>query len=104
MSDAIADGNQILGSIAATAVFQNENCTPVFVPNSPSLSYLFKSVMQQAGLDPRSISVVECHGTGTPVGDPAEYEVRPGHDVYFTSTYYLLPMPYALWPWSPVGA
>ena len=74
MSTAIADGNQILGCISSTAVYQNENCTPVFVPNSPSLSYLFKDVVQKARLEPQQISVVEAHGTGTPVGDPAEYE------------------------------
>ncbi|KAK8047314.1 polyketide synthase [Apiospora saccharicola] len=75
MSDAIADGNQILGCISSTAVYQNENCTPVFVPNSPSLSYLFKEVLNRARMEPRSISVVEAHGTGTPVGDPVEYEI-----------------------------
>jgi acyl transferase domain-containing protein len=76
MSAAIADGNQILACISSTAVYQNENCTPVFVPNSPSLTYLFKDIIQKARLEPQQISVVEAHGTGTPVGDPAEYEVR----------------------------
>ncbi|KAI1502205.1 putative polyketide synthase, partial [Biscogniauxia marginata] len=74
MSAAIADGNQILGCISSTSVTQNENCTPVFVPNSPSLSYLFKDVLHKARLEPQQISFVEAHGTGTPVGDPAEYE------------------------------
>lgn len=72
--DAVADGNPILGCISATAVYQNENCTPVFVPNSPSLTYLFKDVLERARLAPKDISVVEAHGTGTPVGDPAEYQ------------------------------
>lgn len=74
MSTAIADGNQILGCISSTSVTQNENCTPVFVPNSPSLSYLFKDVVQKSRLEPQQITFVEAHGTGTPVGDPAEYE------------------------------
>ncbi|KAK3381180.1 polyketide synthase [Podospora didyma] len=73
-SDAVADGNPILGTISSTAVYQNENCTPVFVPNSPSLTYLFKDVLERAKLEPKDISVVEAHGTGTPVGDPAEYQ------------------------------
>ncbi|KAK4244508.1 hypothetical protein C7999DRAFT_35113 [Corynascus novoguineensis] len=72
--DAVADGNPILGCISSTAVYQNENCTPVFVPNSPSLTYLFKDVLERAKLEPKDISVVEAHGTGTPVGDPAEYQ------------------------------
>lgn len=74
MSKAVADGDPILGCISGTAVYQNENCTPIVVPNSPSLSDLFSNVTRQAGLDPKDISVVEAHGTGTPVGDPAEYE------------------------------
>ncbi|MCJ1386714.1 hypothetical protein MMC17_009840 [Xylographa soralifera] len=74
MSDAVADGNPILGCIASSAVYQNQNCTPLFVPNSPSLSQLFRDVVHKARLTPRDISLVEAHGTGTPVGDPAEYE------------------------------
>ncbi|KAL9078107.1 MAG: hypothetical protein Q9157_002962 [Trypethelium eluteriae] len=74
VSDAIADGNPILGRIPSTAVYQNQNCTPLFVPNSPSLSQLFTDVVNKAHLSPRDVSVVEAHGTGTPVGDPAEYE------------------------------
>ncbi|ERF73358.1 hypothetical protein EPUS_08300 [Endocarpon pusillum Z07020] len=74
MSKAVADGDPIIGCIGSTAVYQNENCTPIFVPNSPSLSGLFRDVTQRAGIEPKDISVVEAHGTGTPVGDPAEYE------------------------------
>ncbi|KAJ5452007.1 hypothetical protein N7445_000190 [Penicillium cf. griseofulvum] len=74
LSDAQAAGNTVLGTIRATAVYQNLNITPLFVPNVPSLSQLFKDVIKKAGIDPAEISVVEAHGTGTPVGDPAEYE------------------------------
>jgi acyl transferase domain-containing protein len=74
LSDAVADGNPVLACIASTAVHQNQNCTPLFVPNSPSLSQLFGHVMQEAKVTARDISLVEAHGTGTPVGDPAEYE------------------------------
>ncbi|KAM0273158.1 hypothetical protein ACHAQH_008449 [Verticillium albo-atrum] len=74
MADAMADGNPILGCVASTAVYQNDNSTPLFVPNAPSLSRLFTDVIRKAGLEARDISLVEAHGTGTPVGDPAEYE------------------------------
>lgn len=73
MSQAIADGDQIMGTIAGTAVQQNDNSTPIFVPNSDSLSTLFDMATRRAGIDPHQIGVVEAHGTGTPVGDPAEY-------------------------------
>ena len=74
MSAALADGDQILGAITATAVYQNQNCTPIVVPNAPSLSHLFRTVLAKSKLEPGQVSVVEAHGTGTPVGDPAEYD------------------------------
>ena len=70
MSKAIVDGDPIIGCIGSTAVYQN----PVLVPNSPSLSDLFRNVTRKAGLEPRDISFVEAHGTGSPVGDSVEYE------------------------------
>lgn len=74
LSAAMADGDQILGIIPATAVQQNQNCTPIFVPNVSSISDLFQIVTNKAGLKPEQISVVEAHGTGTAVGDPVEYD------------------------------
>ncbi|KAK1144930.1 Type I Iterative Polyketide synthase (PKS) [Aspergillus melleus] len=73
MSDALADGDSILGTIAATAVEQNNNCTPIVVPDAASLAGLFEKVTKTARVLPRDISVVEAHGTGTQAGDPAEY-------------------------------
>ena len=73
MSDAIRDGDQILGAISGTSVLQNQNFTPVFVPNSPSLPIYFRTSLRNLSLASRQITVVEAHGTGTQVGDPAEY-------------------------------
>ncbi|UPX17606.1 uncharacterized protein EKO05_0007950 [Ascochyta rabiei] len=73
LSKAREDGDVIFGVISGTAVAQNSNDTPIVVPNAPSLSTLFRSVLQTAKLDAQDVSVVEAHGTGTPVGDPAEY-------------------------------
>ncbi|KAE8372515.1 hypothetical protein BDV26DRAFT_297795 [Aspergillus bertholletiae] len=74
MSAAIDNGDQILGTISGSTVYQNQNCTPVFVPNAPSLSDLICDTVKQAKLEPDQITVVEAHGTGTRVGDPAEYD------------------------------
>lgn len=74
LSSAIADGDQVLGVIASTKVYQNQNCTAITVPNAISLSQLFTDVLRQARLEPHQITFVEAHGTGTPVGDPAEYD------------------------------
>ncbi|KAL2831657.1 hypothetical protein BJY01DRAFT_254165 [Aspergillus pseudoustus] len=73
LSAAIANGDNILATIAGTAVEQNDNCTPIVVPDAPSLAGLFEKVTRRARVHPRDITVVEAHGTGTQVGDPAEY-------------------------------
>lgn len=73
LSQARKDGDVIIGVISGTAVAQNSNDTPIVVPNAPSLSTLFNSVLKTSNLDAQDVSVVEAHGTGTPVGDPAEY-------------------------------
>ncbi|KAL4786917.1 hypothetical protein BJX76DRAFT_354730 [Aspergillus varians] len=73
MADARADGNPILGQLASSAVYQNQNHTPIFVPNSPSLAQLFGDVVKKASVAPSDIALVEAHGTGTAVGDPAEW-------------------------------
>ncbi|KAL4786525.1 hypothetical protein BJX76DRAFT_355068 [Aspergillus varians] len=73
LSDALAQGDQVLATIAGTAVEQNNNCTPIVVPDTASLAGLFDKVTRRAHLHPRDITVVEAHGTGTQAGDPAEY-------------------------------
>lgn len=35
---------------------------------------MIRSAYQKAGLDPSETSYVECHGTGTPAGDPIELQ------------------------------
>lgn len=74
LSDALEQGDQILATIASTAVEQNSNCTPIVVPDTSSLAHLFEKVTRRANLHPRDITVVEAHGTGTQAGDPAEYQ------------------------------
>ncbi|KAK4173355.1 putative polyketide synthase, partial [Triangularia setosa] len=71
LSKAVADGDMVLGVIAASAVNQNSNCSPITVPESSSQSSLYKKVLDMAGVSPGEVSYVEAHGT---VGDPKEYE------------------------------
>ena len=74
LSAAIADGDNVLGVIAGSAVNQNQNCTAITVPHHGSQIELYNKVCSIAGLAPSSVSFVEAHGTGTPVGDPIEFE------------------------------
>lgn len=74
LSAATADGDNVLGVIAGSAVNQNQNCTAITVPHHGSQIGLYNRVCSMAGLAPSSVSFVEAHGTGTPVGDPIEFE------------------------------
>ncbi|OTA83740.1 hypothetical protein M434DRAFT_83728 [Hypoxylon sp. CO27-5] len=74
LSRAKADGDTVLGVIAASAVNQGSNCSPITVPDSRSQSSLYERVLSTARIKPSDVTYVEAHGTGTPVGDPIEYE------------------------------
>ncbi|OKL59537.1 hypothetical protein UA08_04992 [Talaromyces atroroseus] len=74
LSNALADGDNILGVIAGSAINQNANCVSITVPHSPSQSNLLERVSKRAGVSPQEVTFVEAHGTGTPVGDPIEME------------------------------
>lgn len=74
LSAALADGDKILGVIAAKAVNQNSNAVPIAVPYSASQIKLYEKVSRLSCINPADINYVEAHGTGTPVGDPIECE------------------------------
>jgi len=68
MSDALRNGDNILGVIGGIGLNQNDNCVPITVPHPLSQASLYEQVCRQAGVTARDVSFVEAHGTGTPVG------------------------------------
>ena len=74
LSQAIADGDTVLGSILATSVRQSSNKMPITVPYSPSQAALYRKLLSTADIAAEDVTYVEAHGTGTPVGDPLEYQ------------------------------
>lgn len=69
---AIADDDQIYGIIRATATNHGGKANGYTVPNPNSQASLVRSAVEQAGINPRTISYIEAHGTGTSLGDPIE--------------------------------
>ena len=73
LADALADGDHIHAVIKATAV-NNDGAGKVgyLAPSVDGQAAAIAEALALAGVDAESIGMVECHGTGTPVGDPIE--------------------------------
>lgn len=74
LSDAVADGNRILGVIRGTAVDHGGASGGLTVPSSASQQRVMRRAIEQAGVSPEEVDYVEAHGTGTSLGDPIEME------------------------------
>ncbi|WP_193199909.1 non-ribosomal peptide synthetase/type I polyketide synthase [Nostoc sp. MG11] len=72
LSDAVADGDNILALIRGSAVNQDGRTSGLTVPNGPAQQAVISHALENARVKPEQISYVEAHGTGTSLGDPIE--------------------------------
>ncbi|MCE0556897.1 type I polyketide synthase [Motilimonas sp. E26] len=72
LSDAIADGDNVLAVIKASGVNQDGQTSGITVPNGDAQQRLLKKSLAKAGFTGADIQYAEAHGTGTAVGDPIE--------------------------------
>jgi amino acid adenylation domain-containing protein len=73
LSDAIADGNTIHAVIRGVAINNDGAAKASFTaPSVEGQAAVVSAALAHAGVDARSISYVETHGTATPLGDPVE--------------------------------
>ncbi|WDZ57336.1 SDR family NAD(P)-dependent oxidoreductase [Paenibacillus polymyxa] len=72
LTKAIADGDHIYGVIKGTAVNHGGKTNGFSVPNPKAQASVIGRVFKKAGINPRTISYIEAHGTGTSLGDPIE--------------------------------
>ncbi len=72
LSQAQADGDNILAIIKGTAVNHDGPSSGLTVPNEQAQEELIHLALQNGGLTPQQISYIEAHGTGTNLGDPIE--------------------------------
>ncbi|GFG73622.1 polyketide synthase [Mycobacterium botniense] len=73
LSDALNDGDRILAVVRGTAANQDGHTVNISTPSEPAQVAVYQAALAAAGVDPRTISMIEAHGPGTPVGDPIEY-------------------------------
>ncbi|XDG06082.1 hypothetical protein ABKA04_005697 [Annulohypoxylon sp. FPYF3050] len=72
LTDAIRDGNPIRAVIRGTAANSDGKKQGMLMPRAEALEALMRKIYTDAGLNPAETAFVECHGTGTSVGDPIE--------------------------------
>ncbi|KAI1078223.1 hypothetical protein F5B20DRAFT_548487 [Whalleya microplaca] len=74
LSDAIRDGDAIRSVIRGTAINSNGKTNGITLPSADGQEAVIRKAYAQAKLDFEKTDYVECHGTGTAVGDPIEVE------------------------------
>ena len=72
LSDAIRDRNTIYSVVYGSAINQDGKSNGLTAPNGPSQEAVIETALRQANIEPHKISYIECHGTGTSLGDPQE--------------------------------
>ena len=73
LPDALRDSDRILAVIRGTAANQDGRTVNIATPSVTAQTAVYRAALAAAGVDARSIGMVEAHGPGTPVGDPIEY-------------------------------
>ncbi len=73
LPDALADGDRILAVLRGTAANQDGHTVNIVTPSRAAQVEAYRAALAVAGVDARTVGMVEAHGPGTPVGDPIEY-------------------------------
>ncbi|MFD9036573.1 SDR family NAD(P)-dependent oxidoreductase, partial [Streptomyces sp. NPDC059567] len=72
LADAERDGDRIWGVIRGTAVNHGGRGSALPVPRSEAQAAVVRAALDDAGLAPADVSLIETHGTATRLGDPIE--------------------------------
>lgn len=70
--EAKRDGNVIYGIIRGSALNHGGKTNGYTVPNPQAQADVIERALRDSGVNPRQVSYLEAHGTGTKLGDPIE--------------------------------
>ncbi len=71
-SDAVRDGDHIYATILGLGLSNDGRGKHFLSPNPRGQVLAFERAYADSGVNPKSVQYVECHGTGTPLGDRTE--------------------------------
>jgi len=66
------DRDEQLGCLVGSHSNQDGRSASLTAPNGPAQQMAIRASMQEAGMEPLDVTMSECHGTGTALGDPIE--------------------------------
>ncbi len=74
LEDARRDGDRILALIRGVGGASDGRGRSLVAPHADGQALAMRRALQDAEVDPSTVGFVECHATGTPVGDASEIE------------------------------
>jgi PfaB family protein len=72
LEDAVAHGDRIYATIAGCGL-SNDIGGNIMSPDSEGQLRAMRAAYRNAGIAPHDVDLIECHGTGTPIGDAVEF-------------------------------
>ncbi|PWY93214.1 ketoacyl-synt-domain-containing protein [Aspergillus sclerotioniger CBS 115572] len=72
LQDAIQEGDRIHGIIRGAEMNQSGRASSITHPHALTQQELFQKLLARTKVDPKTIGVIEAHGTGTQAGDAVE--------------------------------
>ncbi|OOM69984.1 erythronolide synthase, modules 1 and 2 [Clostridium puniceum] len=74
LEDAIRDKDNIMAVIKGSSINNDGHSQGITAPRPQGQAEAIRKAYLRANIDPATVSYVETHGTGTPLGDPIEVE------------------------------
>lgn len=74
LTDAIADGDQIIAVLRGSSVLQDGRSQGLTAPSTLAQRDVISEALSRSGVAAAQVSYVETHGTGTVLGDPIELD------------------------------